>query len=59
MIIWYADEVQKDQIVVGQINVLMNGFDQTSTTEAAMDVNMLDVTNANSVVASLNMKVQL
>ena len=37
----------------------MNGFDQTSNTEAAMDVNMLDVTNANSVVASLNMKVQL
>jgi hypothetical protein len=37
----------------------MNAFDQTSNTEATMDVNMLDVTNANSVVASLNMKVQL
>ena len=57
MIVWYADEILKEQVVVGQANILMNQFEQTSQNEFVMDINMLDLTCANSVVGNLTMKV--
>lgn len=59
MVLWYADEFTKEQIVVAQANILMNQFIEAQGEKDfySMNVNEVDLVFANSVVGKMNFKV--
>lgn len=70
LIIWYSDEICKDQIVVGQVNIPLNQFlnpiifgqkqDTVSNQKITPFMNMFehDIINANSVVGKIDLKIE-